>query len=465
MENRYANKESIESYMKGPELEQGQSNNADMQDDKDKNLEHSFILSAMKSLMLTPRSPLSKTPNISNVSRENIKREEVSYLEAFNDPIHFLKEQINKQTADLGELEKTHKEELSSGTGNVNVRRTEILSDFKELAQSNQAIKEIYASNAKTKQESLDRLVDRQNRERKLLKSIRDIEENTVIGKNYKILNSKMVEIDSQILDLERKVRSLKREKELVAKQLSENESLLEVKVNAYREVLEGTFEEEKLDVNKLYQSGILPKGELPISEVIENIRLQIEAVKELEGKSELKESGYHNSYVYLSDIFERLTELEEKIITFINEGKIELIESQLRAMKKFLQERIKQCDQYNLDVTKQIIQNEFGTILRALSMISNDSVSSSQEEFEEIEIPKITLQSKEEHVGHSKDQAESFDQLQSSIVSTHTGDKTQQTGLTNVVAQGKMISKPQNDKKYSAILERMRKTKGTKKD
>lgn len=449
-------------YAKGPELEKAQSSAESTLDDndKDKDLEHSFILSAMKSLVLVPNSVLSKAPQISNKGRDDIKKEEVSYLEAFNDPIHFLKEQINKQTAALAEIKKVHGEELSTGAGNVNFRRSQILLYLKDLAQSNQAIKEIYASDTKNKQESLDRLSQRQNKERKLLKSIRDIEENTIIGKNYKLLNAKVVEIDSQISDLERKLHSLKREKELVARQLKENESLLEVKVNAYRELLDSTVEEEKLDVKKLYRSGTLPNGELSINEVIENIRLQVEAIEELAKTSELNESSYHNSYIYLSDIFERLTELEEKIKTFIGEHKIELIEPQLRAMKGYLQERIKQCNHYNLVVAKQIMQDESDTILRALSLMSNNSISSSQEDFEEIEIPY-----NEEGSCNLKDKGGSFDQLQSSIISTHTGSKTQQTGLTNVVAQGKMISKQQNDKKYSAILEKMRKTKGAKKD
>ncbi|QPG76387.1 hypothetical protein FOA43_003776 [Brettanomyces nanus] len=446
-------------YQSGPSLEEGGIKGEKEVGEQNDDGDLPFLSSVLKELHLESKSALPDLSTIPNMMNKNSSSHvEIPYLDMFNDPLHFLQKQEKDQKLLLEQLEKTHRDSLSAGSKNVNTIRLKLLSTLNSLSQGCQAMREIYTSDSSEKSDKINKLSLWEGRKKEILQRVADIERNSSTGKSYRLLLDKMNETDNEVLSLESKLAILKNKRKLIGRELMEAKSLLDVKVNSYIETLKQLETKKIKKITELQVDGSLPQGQMSTAAVIENMQLQVEAVNDMVETSHEQETKCHDSYVYLSDVFDTLIKSEESLGTFIHENRPDLIKSELLNIKCYLSERLEECGRLHMTLIKSVIQDEYSTIVEALRMIG-------------IQIPT------EPDTSPSRSPEESFEEVQASDVSSTTpsfrppalttkiSKENGQNSVHNVVVQGNIILEKSGEKMYADILARMKGHKGTKKD
>ncbi|GMG54810.1 unnamed protein product [Ambrosiozyma monospora] len=414
-------------------------------------------------------------------------------LGTIDDPLHFLKNQEILLLNSLQKLIKNHHTYLAKGDKRLLKNRRRILDSFYQLYQIHQSMKELYNSDKYSKLNLLKEFQARANRKAKIQKRIHDIQSNTDEGKTYQLLYNESVSVESEIVKLEARLKDLKNRQRVVNRQLMENKSMLDVRLNGYRGSLQEIEAKEKVELNYLLNDRLLSVPATADSkEVISNLKLQVSALNDLTKSAKSNEDSFNQSFHYLSDMFENLIKLESDIKQFVKENRADLIQSNLTKSKGLLAERIEQLTDPTLSPVRKILSDEFSTISKALRIISGVSPSESEDENDgnsitstvfvsDVEPAQVRSNDGSRHTSQEMRKSPSGFLLTPpsyALPSTTTTNVTSSTqavsatasssspsGEPNRGAIGTFLKRGSRDRRYSLTAKIMQDSKGEKKD
>ncbi|ODV84732.1 hypothetical protein CANARDRAFT_28878 [[Candida] arabinofermentans NRRL YB-2248] len=293
-----------------------------------------------------------------------------------DDPLHFLKNREIILLDKLNLLIQKHRSSLISGSKKVYNIRTRLLDIFVQMNQVYQAMKEIYTTEKLTKLSIHHSFSKWEDKRIKLLKKIDEIENGTSEGITYKKLLSESNTINNEIIELEEKLKTMKRKQKFIDQQLKESKSLLDVRLNSYYETLSQVESIEFQEMESLQSTRTLQKQLNPTA-IIENLDLQLDALNDMVKVSNLKELNLKETSIYLSDVFDNLSRLEENLKLILSdtsnssENKAEILLKNLRDIEFYMEDRLAQISSLNFDFVKIILVDELNAVKRAISILS----------------------------------------------------------------------------------------------
>lgn len=437
MPDNYPESDSIDLdvYKNASGLEQGIYHKEKLQD----NDKQSLISSVFKEMTSEIRSSLPEVNHTIHIQNPP----NTSYIHKFADPLHFLKKEQISQDTRLQDLLNEHRTDLQSGNPNVGKVRRQLISLIHDKCNNYQAMKEIYVSKSTNRTRSLKLFEEWEQRKRGLSSAMEEICNKSMEGQNYMQRSKDCKEIDEQIVTLESQLHSLREKRATIAKQCAESKSLLEAKVHIYDDALEQINDEETNAISRLQNDKLLRQGVMSGPAVIENLRLSNEALDDLVDTSTNMENKLHDTYDYLTGIFDMLSGNEKRLQEIAQSGDVEEIKENLLETKNYLADRYRECQKLKLEEVQQIILNEYDIMIRALNMISAEQYKN------ELEVP---IADKQPH---------QFDKLKKPVIQDKDSDSNSM--ISTVIAKGNII--PTKSDKYTLALNEMKKHKGTKRD
>lgn len=384
--------------------------------------------------------PLQHTNTLNNMSMNLSRLSLNAPLPTMNlnhdDPLLFLRSQESKYISSLNHLLVNHLEFLAKGHGKVKQVRTIILDHLYQLQEIHQAMNEIYYSERSNRVNLLQKFEDWELKKKMILEKINDIKsDSNEEGVRFRQLYETSAQLDSEIEELESKLKQLKQKRNVIRSELTSSQSVLESKASSYIESLDVIESDEKSLINRLstFNSDnsmgipdlVVPKNVSPVSTaltnhditdetlsimdisklnfsklfnkvktndtssvddiltqtfkpqvdlrpVMDSLKLQIDALKDELDRQELKSFKFQESAIVWSESIGNVTSMETSLKS---NGRIDepFLLKTLEQTLDLLVKRLETSSRLQLTAVKKAIFNEISAIKKLLFIITND--------------------------------------------------------------------------------------------
>ena len=450
------------------------------------------MLSSIVNMLTSDRNHQSINTAIENtdLNMSSIDNEATILSSHHIDPVNFLiSQQENLLGTVLPSLAKLYQKYSETGDKHLNSARKKVLDLIREVAQSYDALIEIYQSEKRSFEEKYHLFHDWMEKRNEIQRKISQIEVDSPEGKTYTSLLSVSEEVNNEIHTLEERLSLLRKKKKLINHQLLETKSLMDVKLNHHYNDLEILEGQEADEINHLFKEKVINSKSLSDTQVTKKIKLQVGMFDSLVANVSDSKLRIEQANIYLSDIFHSLHNMEVSIKTLLQEGKIDQVSRQLLNTHAFLVERLNLLKHLKLTHIEAIVKNEVTAIERALAMLDipvpdrNITVTATtpndkQEQLEDSNnnSPNLSGDSTEYHYVSSLDNISILNankptiQFNKTSISRPGAAKTTTNATTTITATPTTSSKSTHKNKsrslkYDLILTEMKNAKGGKTD
>ncbi|TID30356.1 hypothetical protein CANINC_001058 [Pichia inconspicua] len=299
----------------------------------------------------------------------------------FHDLVLYLQEQEQEIiSSKLDGLVKEHETFLINGDVRLNQTRNNIFNAVTSLCTGVDSMQEIFQSLLNGKLEKYNLFNDWEFKRQNIESEVRNICQDSIEGKNYQSLLAESRSMELDIKRLEEKLHSLKAKKNLIDRQVQESKSLVDIKLNKFKDKLNSLLLEEETEVSLLFQEKQISSDSLQDTDVKKALEADIEKIKPFLHELSDKKTQVEKLKICLKDVFDTLSSTESTMFILLKEEKTEQLDRLLNSTRMHLLEILNLVQKCYVPYSDKLVSNEISAIEKGINLIHSREANSSKE-------------------------------------------------------------------------------------
>lgn len=290
----------------------------------------------------------------------------------FHDLVLYLKNQENELiNHKLQMLVNRHERYLTEGDRRLSENRVEIMTLIDTVSTGYDSLTEIYQSILNEKSLKYETYNNWEVQKTFLENTIHAIINESPEGCNYKELLETSAHMGQEIKQLEAKLSLLKQKKKLVDQQLLETNSLVDIKLNKYKDELDTLLNNEATETRLLFKEKQLNSEYLTGNEVelaLEGDILKLKIIMDETSYKKIQFQGFESS---LKDVFKTLSTMEYSMSVVLRENRSEQLQALLTSTRSYLIERLNSMKEYRIGICEKLVIDEIKAIEKGMNLLN----------------------------------------------------------------------------------------------